>query len=74
MANLIYYMLFRQNTNKKIWEAIIDQTLEYDDILPINCYKPYKFSKFFLAHHFPEWDISEFLDRFYYSERYFNQV
>lgn len=48
LANLNYYMMFRENTNKKIWEHIVDQTLEEDDILPITYYKPFKFSRFFL--------------------------
>jgi len=67
-------MMFRENTNKKIWEHLVDQTLLEDDILPIVYYKPFKFSRFFLQHHFPEMDISEFVDKFYYAERYFNQV
>jgi len=72
MANLIYYMMFRKNVNQKIWEYIVEETLNQEDILPGNCYKPYKYSKFFLKFHFPNWDLSEFYDRFWYAERHFN--
>lgn len=27
MANLIYYMMFRKNANQKIWEYIVEETL-----------------------------------------------
>jgi len=74
MHNLIYYMMFRDNTSKKVWAHIIESTLQQDDILPIVYYKPFKYSRFFLQAHFPEWDISDFVDRFWYAEQYFNQV
>lgn len=48
LSNLIYYMMFRTNTNSKIWKNIIEATLNQDDILPMNCYKPFKYSKFYL--------------------------
>ena len=72
--NMNYYMMFRDNTNRKIWEHMVDSTLHQDDILPMTYYKSFKFSRFFLQHHFPEWDITEYVDKFYYAERYFNQV
>ena len=74
LSNLIYYMLFRTNTNETIWKAIVEHTAASDDVLPLTYYKPFKFSKFFLAAHFPEWDLSDYLDKFYYAERYFNQI
>jgi len=74
LHNVLYYMMFRGNTNKKIWANIIESTLFQDDTLPIVYYKPFKFSKTFLKAHFPEWDIGEYIDRFYYAEQYFNQV
>lgn len=37
-------------------------------------YKPFKCAKFFLQHHFPEMDLSEFTDKFFYAEKYFNVV
>jgi hypothetical protein len=46
--NMNYYMMFRDNTNRKIWQHIVDSTLHQDDILPITYYKPFKFSRFFL--------------------------
>jgi len=72
LHNLIYYMLFTESTNETIWNAIIESTLAQDDVLPIIYYKPFKFSRFFLEHHFPEKNLDEYVDRFYYAERYFN--
>lgn len=74
LSNLIYYMLFRTNTNETIWKAIVEHTAASEEVLPITYYKPFKYSKFFLAAHFPEWDLSDYLDKFYYAERYFNQI
>ena len=65
-------MMFRENANQKVWEHIVNSTLEQDDTLPIVYYKPFKFSRSFLTAHFPDWDINEYIDRFYYAEQYFN--
>jgi len=67
-------MMFRDNETEKTWRHIIESTLHQDDVLPITYYKPFKFSRFFLTHRLPQIDIEEYVDRFYYSERYFNQV
>ena len=72
LFNTIYYMMFRENTSEKIWAHLIESTLQEDDILPLTYYKPFKYSRFFLQHHFPKWDIDEYVDKFYYAERYFN--
>lgn len=74
MHNLIYHLIFRDNVNEKIWKHIIDSTLDQDDSLPIVYYKPFKHSKYYLQAKFPEWDLSDYVDRFYYAEKYFNQV
>jgi len=74
LSNLIYYMMFRDNTDQKTWEHIIESTLSHDDVLPITYYKPFKYSRFFLMHKLPQLDIEEYVDKFYYAERYFNQV
>ena len=68
MHNLLYFLMFRESKNETIWKYVIDQTIEQDDILPIVNYKPFKFSKFYLLNNFPNWDISEYVNRFWYSE------
>ena len=74
LHNIIYYMMFRENTSANIWSNVIESTLFQDETLPIVYYKPFKYSMHFLKAHFPEWDIGEYTDRFYYAEQYFNQV
>lgn len=53
LSNLIYYLMFRENTDEKVWNHVIESTLHHDDVLPITCYKPFKFSRFFLKHKLP---------------------
>ena len=73
LHNLIYYMLFRGNTNKTIWTAIVESTLNHDEVLPIIYYKPFKYSRFFLEHHHPDLEgLEAYVDKFFYAERYFN--
>lgn len=72
LFSLIYYMLFRENADEKIWRAIIEATLDNDDTLPIMYYKPFRMARYFLEKKFPEWDISEFVERGYYADRYWN--
>ena len=74
LHNLIYYMMFTENKNETIWKAILESTLSQEDVLPIIYYKPYKFSAYFLREHFPNWNLDEFTDKFYYAERYWNQI
>ena len=66
--------MFRDNIDQEMWHQVVEQTLNIDDILPITYYKAFKFSKFYLKHHFPEMDLAEYFDKFYYAEQYFNQV
>ena len=48
MFNVIYYLLFRENTNEVIWRKIVDNTLNQKDVLPLIYYKPFKMSKLWL--------------------------
>jgi hypothetical protein len=74
LSNLIYYLMFRDNTDEKVWRHVIECTLSQDEVLPITYYKPFKFSRFFLMHKLPQIDLQDYVDKFYYAERYFNQV
>ena len=74
LSNLIYFLMFRDNTDEATRKAVIEATLDNDDVLPIVHYKASKYSKFYLKHRFPNMDVEEYLDKFYYAERYFNQA
>lgn len=74
MFNLIYFLLFRDSKDERIWSHIINSTLNQDDMLPIVYYKPFKYSKLWLEAHFKDWDISSYVERFWYAEQYFNQA
>lgn len=74
LFNAFYYMMFRENPNKKIWESLIKATADNKDILPLIYYRPFKASEYFIKHHFPELDIRDYIDKFWYSEKYFNAV
>lgn len=45
-----------------------------DEVLPLNYYKPFKASKLFVEHHYPDWDLSDYQDKFWHSERLFNAI
>lgn len=74
LFNLQYYLMFTENTDFEIWEHIRDSTVIQEDLLPLVFYRAFKFASFYMKHHFPELDQKEFIDKFYYSERYFNAV
>ena len=72
MHNAVYYLLFRENTNEAIWRKIVANVQGQEDVLPIIYYKPFKASKLWIRQHFPEWEIEDYVDKFYNAERYFN--
>ena len=72
MFNAIYYLLFRGNANEVIWRKIVDNTLNQTDVLPLIYYKPFKMSKLWLGQKFPDWDLQEYVDKFYNAERYYD--
>ena len=74
LSNIVYYLMFRDNTDEATWSKVIDATLDNDEVLPLVHYKAFKFSKFYLKHHFPNMDLVEYIDKFYYAERYLNQA
>jgi hypothetical protein len=53
-------------------------------VLPLIYYRPFKAAAHYAAHHFPQWTeetqgesgsfITDFTDKFYYAEKYFNVV
>ena len=83
LHNAIYYMLFRENAHEGIWKKLVQNTVSQTD-LPLVYYKPFKASMLFLSHHFgKKWDgnreqhgtlLSDYQDKFYYAEKYFNVV
>ena len=65
-------MMFRENNNKVIWEKMVRATLDNQDILPILYYRPFKASELFIKKHFPDWELRDYTDKFWYAERYYN--
>uniref|UniRef100_A0A7S3IRH5 Uncharacterized protein n=1 Tax=Strombidium inclinatum TaxID=197538 RepID=A0A7S3IRH5_9SPIT len=72
MFHLIYSLMFSDNKDARIWENVVESTLFQDDVLPMTYYKPFKYSWFYLKENVPGLNLEEYIDRFYYSERYFN--
>ena len=72
MFNVVYYMMFRESKNETIWRKIVDCTVAQDEVLPLIYYRPFKASKFWLRQNFPEWDLEDYVDKFYNAEQYFN--
>jgi len=72
MFNAVYYLLFRESANEVIWRKIVANVTAREDILPLIFYKPFKCSKLWLRHKFPEWNLEDYVDKFYNAERYFN--
>ena len=46
--NMLYYLMFKDSLNEKIWKGVVDSAVAQDDVLPIVYYKAFKFSKFYL--------------------------
>ena len=74
MFNAIYYMLFTENMNEEIWKKIVDCTVQNPDILPLRYYKPFKASKIILQAKLPKIDLTDYIDKFWYAERYFSVI
>lgn len=76
LFNAIYYLLFRENGNKQLWQKIVKTTVQNPDVLPIIYYRPFKAAALYLKGRFPELkqdeDFEDFEHKFWYSERYYN--
>ena len=72
LHNVLYYMMFRDNANKKVWQNIVESVIQNEYHIPIIYFRPFKASEIFIKHHFPEWDLRDYTDKFWSSERYFN--
>lgn len=69
LFNALYYMMLRENPNKIIWEKMINATASNPNVLPLIYYKPFKMSELFIKHHFPQLDLKDYVDKFWYPER-----
>lgn len=72
MFNAIYYLLFREVKDRALWEKIVANTISQKETLPLIYYKPFKASKLFLRGVFPDWNLEDYVDKFYNAEKYFN--
>ena len=64
--------MFRNCGDEIIWRKIVDNTINQKEVLPVIYYKPFKASKLFIRHRFPDWNIEDYVDKFYNAEKYFN--
>ena len=83
LHNLVYYLLFRENTNEALWRDVVQTTIDQEELLPLIYYKPFKVAREYCHFLFPHWNdpqpqsgtfLSDFRDKFYYAEKYFNVV
>lgn len=63
--------MFRDNKDKKIWEKIVNSTVNNKDILPLIFYRPFKISEHYIKHHFPEMELRDYIDKFWFADKYF---
>ena len=74
LNNILYYLMINNNKDEKLWTRLVTNTLENEGYIPIRQYAPFKLSKFYLKHHFPKMDIRDYVDKFFYPERYYNAI
>ncbi len=72
IANLLYYLMYTDNTDEEIWVQMIEQTLSNKRKLPVPAYTAFKMSRYYIQHHFPHLDIQDFYDNFFHPERFYN--
>nr|AAZ94900.1 unknown [Moneuplotes crassus] len=72
VANLLYYLMYTDNTDEEIWTQMVQHTLNNNDKIPVTVYTPFKMSRFYMLHHFPELDIRDYCDKFFFPERFYN--
>lgn len=64
LFNAIYYLLFTENSNRKLWQKLVDATISNPDILPIIYYRPFKAARFYLRNKFTGKDEIENIEDF----------
>lgn len=72
LSNVVYYLMFTDNTDKDVWIKIMKNVFDNPKVIPIRYYRPLKMSKYYIKHHFPEIDLTDYSNKFFYPERYFN--
>ena len=60
MFNVVYYLLFRENSNRELWEQVVKVTVDNQEYLPLIYYRPFKASYFYLKGKFPDMDLIDF--------------
>lgn len=72
--NVLYYLMINNNKDEKLWSKLVQNTVENNGYISVRQYTPFKLSKFYIKHHFPNMDIRDYTDKFFYPERYYNAV
>ena len=76
MFNVVYYLLFRDNADRSLWQKVVNATIANEDVLPILYYKPFKAARFYLQAKYKDAhaleNFQDFEDKLWHAERYFN--
>ena len=71
MFNLVQYMMIKDIKDQDKWEHIVSTVVNGSEVVPLYYYKPFKMSKYFIREHHPDWNLNDYEDKMFYSERYF---
>ena len=72
VSNIIYYLMFTDNKNEALWTQMVQHTLNNNQKVPLTNLRSFKMSRYYMHHHFPELDIRDYYDKFFFGERFYN--
>jgi hypothetical protein len=52
LFNAFYYLMFKENTDKALWQKLVNATVANQDVLPITYYRPFKAAKHYMKNVF----------------------
>lgn len=73
-ANVLNYLMLRDDKDERAWQTLMQGVINNPDIMPLHDYKTFKAAKVFAEGVFPHWDLTEYIDKLFHPERYFNCV
>ena len=72
LYNVIFYLMFQDIKDQDLWQNVINVVIDQEETLSMNIYRPFKYSKFYIAHHCPDLDLGPYIDKFWHAERRFD--
>lgn len=55
LFNAVYYLMFRNCADEKIWHEVVDRASRIEEVMPLTYLRPFKFAAQYCSHHFPHW-------------------